>query len=281
MAYRFEPGETVPESVRRVATEELLSAADGLRLSQPANRDKAIHEARKSIKKTRGLLRLMRKDLGDFFKQENVQLRDVGRRLSDLRDASVIIETFDGVVKKYQGSLSLQVRESIRAELDRRKKAQGKAAGAATVLPSAADALQSVAGDVKLWPLRCDRPDTVESGLRRSWKRWRKARRTARRDPRSDNFHQWRKRTKDCWYHTRLLGKTHPDLAAREGDLKRVEAWLGEDHNLTVLCERIGEDPESFGAREDVDRFLSLAAKQQESLRKQALALKLLDIRNS
>ena len=95
MAYRLQPGESVREGLRRIAREELSSAAAGLRQATARTRDDAIHEARKSVKKVRAILRLMRGELGDTYAIENRRLRDVARRLSVYRDGTVMIETLD------------------------------------------------------------------------------------------------------------------------------------------------------------------------------------------
>ena len=68
---------------------------------EEAERDTAIHEARKSMKKIRAALRLMRPELDAVYPAENTWFRDVGQQLSQFRDAGVMIETFDGLVAKY------------------------------------------------------------------------------------------------------------------------------------------------------------------------------------
>jgi hypothetical protein len=50
-------------------------------------------------------------------------------------------------------------------------------------------------------------------------------------------FHTWRRRVKDHWYHMRLLEHLNATAHARARRLTRLEAWLGDDHNL-VLCAR-------------------------------------------
>ena len=55
MSYRLEDG------IRRIVAEELDDAIAGLRAGD--DRDTAIHEARKSLKKARSALRLARTDL--------------------------------------------------------------------------------------------------------------------------------------------------------------------------------------------------------------------------
>ncbi len=69
---------------------------------QGSKRETAIHEARKSVKKIRGALRLMRPGLGNVYRDENDAFRDIGRRLSEVRDAVAMIEVFDSVVEKFK-----------------------------------------------------------------------------------------------------------------------------------------------------------------------------------
>ena len=95
MAYRLERDESVVTGLRRVVTDEIESASEHLKGGKKVSRDEAVHEARKSIKKVRALLRLMRGELGETFDAENARLREIAHRLSELRDAVAIIGTFD------------------------------------------------------------------------------------------------------------------------------------------------------------------------------------------
>ncbi|HVW83258.1 MAG TPA: CHAD domain-containing protein, partial [Bryobacteraceae bacterium] len=71
MAYRLKEDESVPQGLRRIAREEIDSAVQELRGKDPGKRDEAIHEARKSIKKLRGLIRILMPGLGPEGKREN------------------------------------------------------------------------------------------------------------------------------------------------------------------------------------------------------------------
>ena len=90
MPYRFKPAEAVSEAVKRIVSEEIESSVEGLASPSPENRDRAVHQARKSIKKIRGLLRLLRPRLGATFRRENKRFRRLGRDLSQLRDAAAL-----------------------------------------------------------------------------------------------------------------------------------------------------------------------------------------------
>ena len=99
MKYRLKRGESTPEGVRRMAAEQLGKALEHL-ACQDGKRDKHIHEARKATKRLRALVRLVRRELGDeVYALENQCYRDAGRRLSELRDATVLVETLDRLVE--------------------------------------------------------------------------------------------------------------------------------------------------------------------------------------
>ena len=82
-----------------MAAEQLGKALEHL-ACQDGKRDKHIHEARKATKRLRALVRLVRRELGDeVYALENQCYRDAGRRLSELRDATVLVETLDRLVE--------------------------------------------------------------------------------------------------------------------------------------------------------------------------------------
>src|SRR5260370_34629660 len=84
MGYHLERNEPVPQGLRRIAREQLASAADELG-KRGSRRAEGIHEARKSIKKVRAVLRLVRRELGNTFPKKNGLLLRIGRHLPGLR----------------------------------------------------------------------------------------------------------------------------------------------------------------------------------------------------
>jgi CHAD domain-containing protein len=274
MPYRLKSGETIPENVKRIAREEVESAARQLSKATAATRDTAIHEARKSLKKTRAILRLVRPELQSTFDTENKRLRGIGRRLSEFRDAQVMIETFDALKREYGDRMSGRTFDSIRRELLRRKRVSQNNGRIAAAIKRAGAMLNTEAGRVNRWPLHADGFDAIAPGLISAYRQGRKAMEAARKDSTPENAHEWRKRVKDHWYHVRLLEGLWTDvMTGYEKSLKDLETWLGEHHNLEVLREKLAAEPESFGSQADVDLALNLIAKYQKRLMKDALSL--------
>jgi len=273
MPYRLKLGETIPEGIGRVVHEELESAAGELSGKGAAGRDKAIHEARKSVKKIRGALRLLRPQLGDTFRAENTRMRNVGRKLSAFRDAGATLDTFDALRKKYHGELKTHTLDSIRTGLIARKEQAEKQAKIEQALSRLAAELRKAARPVKKLPGGIGGFAAIAPGLERTFRDGRKALARVRKHPRPENYHEWRKRVKDHWYHVRLLENLWTDvMQAYERSLKELEEWLGEDHNLVVLREKVAAEPKFYGNAEELRFFGKLIDKYHKELRASALA---------
>ena len=274
MAFRFKAGESVSEGVKRVVLEELSSAAGGLSDDGQHKRRETIHEARKSIKKVRGVLKLVRPELGRIYREENTKLRDMGRQLSAFRDADAIIETFDAVLERYHEQLRADSLGSIRKMLEQTKREHEQAGDLGKLMATAARVLRATMKGVSQWPLKRDGFDALAGGLESTYRDGRAAMRLAESKNRAEHYHEWRKRAKDHWYHVRLLESLWTEvMQARENGLHDLETWLGDDHNLVVLCEQIASDPDRYGGEQDVKLFVALAAEHQKELREKSLSL--------
>jgi CHAD domain-containing protein len=75
----------------------------------------AVHEVRKCFKKARAALRLARDDLGeDVYRQENACFRDAARPLTEVRDAEVMLETWDDLLRRSPDLLDQERRAEVR-----------------------------------------------------------------------------------------------------------------------------------------------------------------------
>ena len=273
MPYRFKAGESVPENIRRIVQEEIKSGTDQLTKTR-GQRDEAIHEARKTVKKIRGVLRLVRSELGQTYKEENQLFREVGRQLSEIRDAAALIEVFDALAVKYKDSLQQSALRGVRAGLVLAKQEGGKAANVQKARQSADQAFRAAAKRIDSWPLKKEGFSAIAPGLKLSYEAGKKALKQVQKDPTSENYHYFRRRAKDHWYQVRLLESLWTEVqTAHENSLKKLEQWLGDDHNLVVLREKLHGEPDKFGGEEQVRLFLSLADQYQKELRETAVSM--------
>lgn len=242
MAWRLKRGEAVGDGVRRVAREQLRLARQNLSVPA-AGRDKGIHEARKSLKRLRAMLRFLAPVMRRQSRLEQDHLRGAARKLSGLRDAAVAIETLDGVVGRGSATcpISARMKQDIarfRASLVSTRHSAHKA-GAADALRQAVAEIAEAEARVAAWRLTPEGEPAIRAGLERTFRRGRKATKAARGRFAGAHGHRLRMRVKDLFYCLRLLEGAWVrtgDLADRLGSL---EENLGEDHNLAMLGERL------------------------------------------
>jgi len=241
MPYRLKKNEPVAKGIKRLAAEQIDHARG--QLAQNDDAEKAIHEARKSVKKTRALLRLV------GYGREDKRLRNIGRALSEVRDAAAMIQVFDALVSKTKEDFS-GIRRGLVESM--------QSVDAEKAVASALTGLNAIRVRIDDWPIE----DALIDGLETSYRRGRKALNRATKNGIAQNYHDFRKGVKEHWYHMRLLGS----LESRTAGLKELEGWLGDHHNLAVLQERLGDS-------EGIQLFLALAASEQQELARNSISL--------
>jgi CHAD domain-containing protein len=235
-AFRMDPEAPVGDEVRRVARGRIDHALDELRGKTDSTREEAVHEARKDMKKLRALLRLVRGELGDrVYASENACFRDTARGLAGMRDADVMLATLTGLEERY-GELpgaGSRLRPALVAHRFRTSAGSLKPAakGAAETLAAARDRVDD-------WPLDSDGFEAFEEGLGRVYRQGRRDFRAARAGRSPEQMHEWRKRTKDLWYHLLLLQDGwKPVMSALAQEAHELSDRLGDEHDLSVLRE--------------------------------------------
>ncbi len=269
MSYRLEPREPLAAGIKRIAREQIDQALEQL-TTTPEGPDEAVHDARKRFKKVRAVLRLVRDEVGsDVYKRENVCYRDAGRRLSDVRDSYVMIETVDKVTERYSDDLDGEryagLREKLVAEhgtLKRQILDHDKA------LDEVADTIQKARQRVAGWPIENNDFSAVSDGLKRVYKRGYKRLSRAYANPNPENFHEWRKRVKYLWYHTRILKSLWPDLLDELADQTHDLAdYLGDNHDLAEFRHLLLDRPNLFESESDMEDLVEAATQWQAELK--------------
>ena len=274
MAYRLEVGEPFPEGVKRIAREQLDEAVE--QLTEGEDRDEAVHEARKHFKKIRAVLRLVRDEIGEqVYKPENICYRDAGRRLAPVRDSFVQVETLDLLTGYFAEALAPDAFEGLREALVRRHEATKR-----RILEEerAADdvvaTLKEARGRITELPIYHDSALAFVDGLRRVYKRGRNRLADARDKPSVEILHEWRKRVKYLWYHTRILQPIWSDPMGELADeIHDLADYLGDDHDLAVLRRTISEEPDLCGDDHMAQHLMALIDRRRAKLQAAALPL--------
>jgi CHAD domain-containing protein len=236
--FRLRAEEALPDGVRRVAHGQLARAQAGLERAPRRKLSEGVHDTRKRLKRLRAVVRLARGALGqEVYKRENSAFRDTGRRLAGVRDAAVLIETLDGLEKAAGVKLPAGVTGTLRARLEEeRERALVRLKEDQALVGAVVSEIEAADTRVDCWTLRTGGFGAVEPGLRRTYRRGRKAMRRAQAEPSEENFHEWRKRVKDLWHSLQLLRLASPSRMSKLAKrAHRLSDLLGDDHDLAEL----------------------------------------------
>jgi CHAD domain-containing protein len=270
MAYRLKRRSGLSKGLSRIVARQFRAAIE--HLGKAGTGEDAIHEVRKSLKKIRAVLRLIRPDLGKTYGIENERLRSVSHDLSSMRDVEAMGETLDTLRRRYQRTITPAISTAIARGLARQPQADATSRQRQRIVTRAVHALDTSASRLEHGVRRVGGSDLVEAGLVRAYRRARKAMKRVRHGPDDVRFHDWRRRSKDHWYHMRLFERINPTAHARARVLKQLDDVLGLEHNLTVLRNTILEAPQRFGGRAATTMAGAIDT-QQATLRKRALTI--------
>lgn len=242
MKNAFDPKLNVTDNLRQVAAAELDAARSALAALPGDDPHDGIHAARKAIKRLRALLRLARPVLGKpLYRRENVRLRDAARRLSAVRDARALIDTFDTLAahyaKRIDFSRMLPLRTALAADLVSVTLRRDQLS---TSVAEVVDELEATAAAMAAWPLDDAAPKALARGLGRTHRRARKEWRQACEVHDPETLHAWRKRAKYLRHMYELMdGLKDAEAADHAAAFHALGDVLGEHHDLEVLRARL------------------------------------------
>ncbi|MDX1563046.1 MAG: CHAD domain-containing protein [Gammaproteobacteria bacterium] len=212
-------------------------------MDRSVDRDSAIHRVRKHLKRLRSLLRLVGPHLSEEGERALRAYRDIGRSLSPLRDARVVLDVHESLMERFGDQLKPAVAALVRQRLifalqsafagrDADDRPRWDEEVLRERLRDARLALSDirVAGDID---------DIVVEGLMDTYRRGRHALKRANQSGHSEDLHALRKRGKDLWYQLEIVGGLWPRAAERIATVKSMTQLLGDAHDLVVYAETV------------------------------------------
>lgn len=190
--------------------------------------DEGIHRARKALKRSRALLRLIRfgVPLADFRALDR-EVRAIGRVLAPIRDAAVLLDLLDRLAP--DGALKSGDLEKLRTVSEARR----DAAHVAFEAQGGGAAVRDRLAAVRLAPHGLDLDTlTIHAGLEATYGRGMDRLASAVEDNTAETLHAWRRQAKYLGYQLRLLTPSWPHLlgpTARAFDA--LSEGLGDDHD--------------------------------------------------
>ncbi|MFB6167677.1 MAG: CHAD domain-containing protein [Haloferacaceae archaeon] len=243
MEYTIQSDEPVSDGVKRIVRGKVETGID--HVDGEMDPHETVHEVRKRCKEVRAALRLVRTVL-PTYSTENAHYRDAARRVSEIRDAQALVETFDEHVApavEARDAMDEDALAEVRATLlDRRDRLaaeqdlDGRLAAVRADLVAGRDRVDDL-------PVATEGFDAVAGGLRKSYRRARNRMAEAYEDPGTERFHEWRKRVKYHRYHCRLLRSAWVGpMKARRAELKTLSDLIGDEHDLAVFVETMADE---------------------------------------
>ncbi len=272
MGYRLKLREPLPDGLKRVFREQIQSALELCR--HPAKqRGITVHEVRKHLKKLRAAMRLTVGEVGKSqHAREDRCVREIGRLVSDLRDAQVRLQTLiqlrDETAKgssenhfaRIEELLSLE-RESFSAAFDGWQK-------------QAIPKLERVGERLSKWPLDRITWKQICGAVEKIYKRGQRGLAKTISKPVPENFHAWRKRVKDLWYQLRILQPLNRVVLQEIAHgAETLGELLGREHDLDFLLARLEKERGDEALRDELMQLRKIIRKRSRKLHRDALEL--------
>ena len=235
--------------------------------------DRGAHEIRKSLKKARAALRLLRPVLGDaVYRRENTVLKNASRSVSPLRDARAQLDVVDSL-RKHRGQRSAMADlRSLKVRL-RQRLARMRQEISRSARPVRRTVEELKKSRQRLLSLRDTPlpPDQITTGLRKMYRQGRRALAAAKNETSATTLHELRKEAKYLANAVGIVGDGSGSAGkAAAKRVERVADWLGEDHDLAVLTVDLRRTPRLLGAPEK-SALRRLIGKRRSKLQKRSL----------
>ncbi len=207
----------------------------------------AVHQARKRIKEVRALLRLTRELTGErFYQKQNRSLRAIARALAPMRDAAVLLATWQKLREALPGQITQKEFFIVAKKLSAKQRIQrGSTAKSRQQLKAK---LESLLKSLDALPVKSISKKDLRAGLKQTRRQYQKEHRKATHSSTDENLHAWRKRVKDLTHQLDLVGNSVSKISKRAGkhteQLRKLGKLLGDDQDLALFENAISKiDP--------------------------------------
>lgn len=242
--FKLRAGHHPAREIKRILLEQTDMAL--WQLTTPGlNADEAVHEARKCFKRIRGILRLVRDDIGTTrYQTLNACFRDAGRELSTIRTSAVLAETLITLHEHYPDAFTEKDTKRLILRLQEHHQTLHKRIVRQEALLERV-ARELKAGRAQLMALDLSRKSLPAAGLKRVYRRGRSGLEQSNASPTVAHLHEWRKRVKYLRYQMRILSPLWPAvLDDVTEELVTLSELLGVDHDLADLRRNLEDNPD-------------------------------------
>ncbi|MGE3958710.1 MAG: CHAD domain-containing protein [Vicinamibacterales bacterium] len=272
MSYCFKPHHPLARDARAIIARQLARAERELVTVGDARSDRAVHDARRHLKKILALLRLLKPVLGRDFERASRPVRRASAMLAPVADAEALVGATGVLGVRQRQPAIAQARQTIQEALRAHEADTGRRANFQRLLPRVLRLLAVERPRLDAWSLDVDGFDAIAPGLERSVRRTQQAMVRAARHPRAGAFHAWRRRVKDLWFQVRLVERRCGfGLDASRRALEALDGLLGRYHNMVLLERVLVRHP--CLSRNDTADCLRTIHRRRRALGRRALSL--------
>lgn len=222
-------------------------------LGPARDRDRAVHHARKAIRRLRALLAVAGAGLGDALAPMDRSLQRLARGLSPLRDIHVAVTVAQKLATGDDAPAWAAAIVQLQAQ---RAQLLATALASDPMFARRRAGVRALTHALAALPWRRVKRGALHDALTRSERRMAKAEACAREDGRTPAIHRWRRRTRRLRMQLELKlklrlqgraardGKSPSELRRAIGRLKRQTDALGWRQDLQLLRRQLGRLPD-------------------------------------
>lgn len=274
-------GESEPlgVGVKRVTMEQLERGASGF-FAGDLPFGGAVHESRKSIKRVRAMLRLVRGEIPDhIYEFENESLRKTARLVAKIRSAQGVLDAATSVHSLYGDLLAEGTLSQLLERLTRRRDLiELEAVEDPNLVGRVVRGLERAYHRYGSWPTDPEAREVYGLGIRDSFQavspglsdtygNGRQNMVQAYERSAAGDFHEWRKRVKDMRYQMEFLAPLWPEVVVGTAmTLERLGNILGEDHDMAELLDLLENRPDLCADPRERSLFRALANQRRSEL---------------
>ena len=270
MNYELHVDQSLGKNVRRIFRGQIDGALAVARGTAEPD-DTPVHSMRKHLKKARAILQLVRKEIGRAaFRRQDRRLRDVGRFMTEIRDAEVRLQTMrqlEDVTQHHYRSYQ-KIERLLAAELENFVAAFDGWEDQSVAL------LDKARAATRKWPVGKYTSRRLRRAVQRTYKHTGDALAKAKSEPLARNLHALRKEVKLLGYQMRILRPLNPIVvSALSGELTQLGHLLGRVHDLTFLAEWLRcQRSESHWGKQD-DALLAVIETSETELQRDGIEI--------
>jgi len=272
MSYQITKNEPIETSLKNILVSGIKDAASVLSLSQGLHREQ-FKQARKSLKKARAVLFLLRGSISDEkFAKEEKSLRSLSRTFRDVRDAHVTEEVFQKLLDDHQKSFKLEEIHEIKLFLvEESKRTVEKVFKQEKKLREAIELLQAAMERIPEIKVKGDVWESIDESLRSIYHECLELNHYCQETDDEEMFIEWRKAVKFLRVELDFfLAGLSPETKKWNRSLHELSDVLGEFQDLTMIQEQLDENRKEIKNKKALELILSLIKEKKKALRKNA-----------